>query len=899
MPSALETMVKILKLERDQGAKNTAVVGGLAEFCKSWESQARQEARRPAHHILIDEIIDNLVSYDTIREESERTTKLSYLLDRITNRVPAPQEYADRLPDWTEKLKQEPKSSRPESKGPRQQGHSDRRQARPPRSRKPGSPQSKHDFGDDSATWDEDYTGGPQAGELDIKPTPRLSRPPRIARQERSLEESLALMKDLDAPATEIKGIGSKIAGVLEQLDLFTVRDLLYNLPRDYHDYTELQCIRELTPGNISTVIATVAHTSIVIGKNNRKDFLVRATDGSGALSIRFFSQSFLSSQLRPGDQLALSGSVTKYQDRLQMTNPEWEHLDLENLHAIGIVPVYRLTKGLRPRLYRKTIKALSADWAGAFPDPVPVSVLERAGLADLGWAVRQAHFPEGWDHLRHARRRIVFDDLLLLQLAILGNRRRWQSAEGPAITVDKGLLNEFINGAFSFELTKAQKRAISQIGDDVASPVPMNRLIQGDVGSGKTAVAIVAIAMVLQNGMQAALMAPTGILAEQHFRGLSEAFATFPGDSKPVVALLTSALSASERESIHRGILDGSIDIVVGTHALIQNDVEFDNLGIVVIDEQHRFGVGQRALLRGKGRNPHLLVMTATPIPRTLALTIYADLDLTVIDEKPPGRQQVVTRVFDPVARERLHGFVRAQLEQGRQAFFVHPLVEESDTIETASAIEAYEELSQVFFRHRVCLLHGRMRPTEKDQLMADFSRGDYDVMVTTSVAEVGVDVPNATVIVIDGANRFGLAQLHQFRGRVGRGVYQSHCFLIPDRNSDFNFDRLFGALDGEIPLSELPTAEQRLVAMAQTDDGFELAELDWRLRGAGDLLGTRQSGSNQMQRLELVSPELVELAQREARTLYEEDPELTLPEHQLLAARIKQIYRETADLS
>jgi ATP-dependent DNA helicase RecG len=325
--------------------------------------------------------------------------------------------------------------------------------------------------------------------------------------------------------------------------------------------------------------------------------------------------------------------------------------------------------------------------------------------------------------------------------------------------------------------------------------------------------------------------------------------------------------------------LTDGSIDVVIGTHALIQEGVEFKDLAVAVIDEQHRFGVEQRGALRGKGSNPHLLVMTATPIPRTLALTLYADLDLTIIDEKPPGRQPVGTRIIQPIARERIYNFVEAQLEQGRQAFIVHPLVEASDTIEAASATEAFERLSEVFFRYRVCLLHGRMKPAEKEAIMAAFAEGDYDVMVTTSVAEVGVDVANASVMVIEGANRFGLAQLHQFRGRVGRGEHKSFCLLIPDNDT--------------------PEAMQRLAAMEETTDGFKLAEIDWKLRGAGDLIGTRQSGGNTLQLAAEITPDLVELAQREARTIYAEDPTLSLLQHRLLAERVQMLYNADSDVS
>ena len=426
-----------------------------------------------------------------------------------------------------------------------------------------------------------------------------------------------------------------------------------------------------------------------------------------------------------------------------------------------------------------------------------------------------------------------------------------------------------------------------------------MNRLLQGDVGSGKTAVALIALAIAFANGKQSVLMAPTGILAEQHYRAVCDTFARMSGEKKPNVTLLTSALNAAERDSAYHGIADGAIDIVVGTHALIQENLEFEDLAVAVIDEQQRFGVEQRSRLRGKGGNPHLLVMSATPFPRTLALTYFADLDLTIIDDKPAGRKEIKTWVIDPAARERLNGFVVEQLEQGRQAFYIHPLVEKSETVETAAAVDAYEQLSQVFYRFRVCLLHGRMNAAEKDELMSDFAAGKYDVMVTTSVAEVGVDAPNASVIVIDGANRFGLAQLHQFRGRVGRADHQSYCFLIPDSSTEISIDRIRAVQAGDLSASDLSIAEQRLAALEETNDGFVLADRDWQLRGTGELIGTRQSGRFKLDLLDPAFAELAATAQQEALTLYEEDPALKQPEHRLLARFVRQHYPVAGDFS
>ncbi|MCY3914697.1 MAG: ATP-dependent DNA helicase RecG [Chloroflexi bacterium] len=892
MPSALETMVKILKLEREQGGKNVAVVGGMVAFVSSWQSQAREQARRAEQHILIDEIVDILSAYEALTDENERIIKIEYILDRATNRAPAPKAYRDRIPEWQEKLpKREETVPAPEWRQQRRD-HSDRRRASPPRSRG-----QKRSYADDSATYDEDFTGGPKSTGLDLPAMPRLERPPR--RRARPTEDDIAnAQRDLDAPTTEVKGIGKKFAELLAQMDIFTVRDLLFNLPRQYRDYTELLTIKDLPDNAEATIIATITSARVVHSRAG-KDLVVVVSDGTGAMSVRFFRQDFLAAKLQRGMQIVLSGKVTYFRDMKQMANPEWEELASENLHTIGIVPVYRMTKGLRPRHFRRMIKSLVNEWAEKLPDPLPPSVLDRAELADLGWALCQAHFPAGWDHRDHAHKRLAFDELLTLQLALLANRREWQSLPSPQLEIGDEFVESFLGQVFPYELTDAQRGAISAIQRDVARALPMNRLLQGDVGCGKTAVAIVAMAMALRNGRQAAIMAPTGILAEQHYRAVNEAFSRTNRDSQPVIALLTGALSGPERESIYRGIADGSIDIVVGTHAVIQAGVEFHNLAIAVIDEQQRFGVDQRAALRGKGENPHLLFMSATPYPRTMALTLFADLDITVIDEKPPGRQEVITNLIDPVARERLYGFITARLEQGGQAFFIHPLVEESESLETADATGAFERLSQVFHRHRVCLLHGRLSAAEKDELMNDFAERRYDVMVTTSVAEVGVDIPNANVIVIEGANRFGLAQLHQFRGRVGRGESQSYCFLLPDQAANIDFDRIHDLHAGQIDADELSIAEQRLAAVEASNDGFYLAEVDLRLRGIGELLGRRQSGHSNLHLMQQNVADLAELSQREAHTQFEEDPLLERSEHRILAENIRRVYANPGDIS
>ncbi|MEO1286836.1 MAG: ATP-dependent DNA helicase RecG [Chloroflexota bacterium] len=856
MPSALETLVKILKLEREQGCENRAVIGGFAAYSVNWKLQAQAQARRPEHHVLAEELTDLLKDYEHIEGQLDRMKTIDYMLDRIVGRQPIPNKYQSQLEILLQAQEEDDKVNEI-----------------------PDVPVLQ-DKPDPIESYGYDNYQPVEENKLDIPEMPRLERPPRKRREQLSLEEAKQGLKLLQDETTSINGIGKSKADDLSKMDIDSVEDMLRHLPRRYDDYTQLKYISQLSPDEVTTVIGTVSHTEVRTGRNNRKDFFMTLDDGSGQLNALFFGQHFLIRSIRKGQQLVLSGKVGIWGNRFQMASPEWEALDSENLHTIGIVPVYRLTEGIKARAFRRLMKKTVEQFANQIPDHIPESVLDRAELADIGWAYENLHFPEGWDHLRHARRRYIFDQLITLQLGILGNRRDWQAVNSEPLHVEDGWLDDFLDKVFPYTLTGAQQRALQDIRTDIAKDVPMNRLLQGDVGAGKTAVAVATIGMALHNRKQAALMAPTSILAEQHYRGITKALENMPTDMRPVIALLTGALSQSERNSVYRGLDDGSIDVVIGTHAIIQDGVQFNNLGVAIIDEQHRFGVEQRAALRGKGINPHLLVMTATPIPRTLALTMYADLDLSIIDEKPPGRQPIETRMLDPVSRERAFNFIETHLANGRQAFIIHPLVEASDKIEARSAIEAYDELSQVFYKYRVCLLHGRMSPKEKDDIMGAFANHEYDVMVTTSVAEVGVDVPNANIILIEGANRFGLSQLHQFRGRVGRGEHKSFCLLISDSIND--------------------ESERRLKVMEATDDGFVLAEEDWKMRGAGDLLGTRQSGTHVLQLAEEMTPDLVSLAQQEALTIYAEDPYLEHEEHQLLAEKVRLLMeRDGGDVS
>ncbi len=855
MPTALETLVKILRLEREQQCRDTAVAGGLGAYSKVWEPDALRQARNNQQRELVEELRALMQGYSGLRNADARSERVQYMLDRIHARV-------------------RPDSQRnaAKNKGGRTSGRNRREQKTGKGRRQGRGASSGREAGRRSSR-------SVRASRPDIANRVPLDQPPRRQRNPQDPTVALARLRELEQPLTVLQGIGDRRAGIFARLGIHTLADLLYFMPRRHDDYRQERYLGRLEPDMRVTVVGRVRQTAIRNVPGGRRDFRVVVEDESGRLDAVFFGQHWLTTRIRPGDLIVLSGCTSAWGSRLQMSNPEWEPLDPENLQTVGLVPVYPLTEGLTQRGIRRVMRDVVSDKTRDLPDPVPEATLERAGLADLDWALLQAHFPKGPDHLRHAQDRLLFDELLALQLAVLESRREWQSRPADALAMPDDEFAELQSRLFPFQLTAAQRQAVAEIRHDMATEVPMNRLLQGDVGSGKTAVAMLAMFLAFQSDRQAALIVPLSVLAGQHFRNLTEMIARLPEDRRPSLALLTGATRGEERERTLADLASGVLDIVIGTHALLQEGVEFNDVGLVVIDEQHRFGVEQRRSLRGKGRNPHLLLMTATPIPRSLALTLYADLDLSVIDELPPGRGTVQTTIIEPVARERAFSFVAAELARGRQAFIVHPLVEESENPDIRAATVARDELEEVFHRFRVALLHGRMSVSGKDEVLRAFSRGDTDVLVTTSVAEVGVDIPNASVMVIEGANRFGLAQLHQFRGRVGRGEHQSHCLLIPD--------------------SKDAAARERLEALEQYSDGFSLAELDWQTRGSGDLAGTRQSGGGLLQMAEFLTPQLVALARREARTINLEDPALALPQHELLAFRVGQLRDQRSDIS
>lgn len=851
MPSALETLVKILKLEQETGFKNTAVIGGLQAYVPNWSRDAHREAKTDQQHALIEELSRVMEHYQHEVGQFERQQTIKYMLGRITGREEPRDEFSVELtPEVRKEINAIKRDDTPAAETP-------------PRVK------TQHDIVESSIEVERVFQ--PQR--------PKAPKPRRTARRDLSLDELQDILDGLNEPVTTLRGVGAKRAEQLASLGIATVNDLLFYFPRRYDDYTRMQTLRHVQPDQLVTVAGTVRDVNERYSSNNKQYIRVRIDDNTASLSLMFFNQPYLKRMLRPGMQITVAGKTELFGGKLNIVNPEWEPVDQQSLHREGIVPIYPLTKGISAKVMRKLTRQAIEQWAGNVPDYMPVSVLDRTEMVDLGWAIRQLHFPRTFDYIEYAQERLAFDELMLLQLGVLTNRREWQSVPGIPLPTDDDWLQSFTD-TLPYSLTGAQQRAIDAIRRDMARDVPMNRLLQGDVGAGKTVVAALTLGIALSHQTQGAIMAPTSVLAEQHYQSMQSFFANIAGAEDVQIRLLTGATPGSERTEIYNGLAEGSVDIIVGTHALIQEKVEFNNLTVAIIDEQHRFGVEERGTLRGKGTNPHVLVMTATPIPRTLALTMFADLDLTVLDEMPPGRQPIETMLLFPSERERAYGFIRGQLDAGRQAFMVYPLVDASDKLDTQSAIEAHADLTATSLaNYRVGLLHGRMSPAEKDEVMESFSRHKLDVLISTTVIEVGIDVPNASVMYIDGADRFGLAQLHQLRGRVGRGQHQSYCLLVSD--------------------SKKQEALDRLKNLETVTDGFALAELDWQSRGAGDLLGTRQSGFSAMQMTNQMRPYLVELAQKESRAIFAEDPYLEAKEHTLLAQRLKQLQQKQAEIS
>lgn len=669
---------------------------------------------------------------------------------------------------------------------------------------------------------------------------------------------------------TVLPGIGPKKAEALAKLNILTLEDLIYNFPRDYEDRRNVVKIRDIVPDENAVFTGKIdLITASSIRGGSKRVVRLLVSDDTGSVEVVFFNAGYLAKTIKKGSEYVFFGKPNRNMERLQVIHPDMSRVaEAEK----GILPVYSLTAGISQREMRNIQKKVRELYSEAedFLNPV---LIAKNNLCSLKYALENVHFPKDKQTLLEARYRLIFDELLILQTGLMAARKRTSATRGIALTGDEKKHIE----SLPYRLTDAQKRCVREISADLESEKAMNRLIQGDVGSGKTAVAEIAMYKTVKSGYQAAMMAPTEILAGQHFEGISESFARHGIK----VGFLTGSTKAAERRATLEGIADGSIDIVIGTHAVIQPEVKFKNPGLFITDEQHRFGVAQRVRLREKGDNPNILVMTATPIPRTLAVVLYGDLEVSVIDEMPPGRKTIRTRCIrkpegagsiEP-QRHKCYEFVRQQLAAGRQAYVVTPLIEESEVMNLKSAEQVANELEKLFSEYSVALIHGGMKQTEKDSIMEGFSRGEIHVLVATVVIEVGINVPNSTVMVVENAERFGLAQLHQLRGRVGRGEHQSYCFLILDNESE--------------------TAVRRCTVMEESSDGFFIAEEDLKLRGPGEIFGTRQHGIPDMKIADpLRHLKVLNHAANEAGTITDNDPGLIKESNQALKRRVQNLF-------
>ena len=681
-------------------------------------------------------------------------------------------------------------------------------------------------------------------------------------------------MADLNTDVRYIKGIGEKKAQALNKLGVFSLYDLISYFPRKYEDRSVYKPIALTADGETVCVCALVADTPRLTRIRRGLDIVkLRAVDESGVLDVTFFNQSYAKDNLHRGESYIFYGKIEAHGARRAMTNPIYEREDGAHSVTGRIIPIYRVNAGLNQRTMLQSVRQGLDECGDLIEDVLPDVLRCRCKLVQARYAYENIHFPSDFGALELARQRVIFEEFFVLACAL--NKMRGERIEQGGIVMDGADAEEFF-ASLPFPPTGAQRRAVAQAIDDMRSGRVMNRLLQGDVGSGKTRVAAALRWYVGKCGFTSAFMAPTEILAEQHFMTLSSLFAPFGLR----VARLTGAMTAKEKREVKAALAAGSVDLIVGTHALFSTDVEYSRLGLVVTDEQHRFGVAQRSALIGKGQKPHVLVMSATPIPRTLALIIYGDLDVSVLDELPPGRQKVDTFAVGESYRARLNNFIRRLVGEGRQVFVVCPMVEENDElpIKLKSAEEHAKELTAAFPDLRVGCVHGKMKAKDKDRVMADFAAGKLDILVSTTVIEVGVDVPNAALMIVENAERFGLSQLHQLRGRVGRGQHKSYCVLVSDA-------------DGE-------EVKSRLGIMVKTNDGFKISEEDLRLRGPGDFFGSRQHGLPEMHVADLgADVNVLKSAQDEAQRLLKDDPALTKPEYRALRERIDHLFSANSD--
>lgn len=695
---------------------------------------------------------------------------------------------------------------------------------------------------------------------LPVAPAPSSPGPASSARTRKPSRPAQARQVAIKSPITVLPGVGDKVAKKLQKLDLETVEDVLRFLPRRHIDYSKTMSIRDAVGFDSSgevTVKGIVKDESVFDGPPAR--YTIRLADSTGSIKVTWFNK-YLAHQIRAGDEITISGKLEHGYGMPTATNPEWEKTGAPNLSTGRLTPVYNLTQGVSQKQVRVLTKAALDMTESTVVDYLPEAMRRRLNLMPLGQAYRESHYPSDYRSLTRAHQRLSFDELLLLQLGLVKQRENRKRGKSPSFDLERADLDTFFS-QLPFELTRAQQRALDEVLADLEQPRPMARLLQGDVGSGKTVIAAAAARAAIRNDYQVAVVAPTEILAEQHLLNFQKLFGGLPETERPNVRLLTGTTRKKERAALMEELQSGSIDVLIGTHALFEEWVTFDALGLVVIDEQHRFGVRQRSLLpaRSGSVQPHVLSMTATPIPRTLNMVLNGDLDVSIIDELPPGRIPIETKRFSAMDREKSWELVRREINNGRQAFVICPLVEESETLDAKAAVTEAEFLQrEVFPEFKVQVLHGRMSGKEKDRIMEEFRDRRSDILVSTSVIEVGIDVPNASVMLIEGADRFGLAQLHQFRGRIGRGPYKSYCLLLADDTT--------------------PEAEQRLQIMVDSNDGFVLAQKDLELRGPGDFLGTRQSGLPEMaSTIRWFDTRTLDAARREAEAILAEDPAMS----------------------
>lgn len=665
-------------------------------------------------------------------------------------------------------------------------------------------------------------------------------------------------MLELFSPVSDIKGIGAGRAKYLKKLNIETAGDILGHYPRDYEDRTKVTPIAELIPDEDAVIAAVVKDTPKTGYFHGMSITKASVCDESGSISIVWYNQPYMKNNIKAGEKYAFIGKMTVTKNgRREMQSPETERLGEDGQWHGQIVPIYPLCAGLSQKVFRKTVAEVFAEIEEGIEEFLPLEIRKEYRLADRAFAIKNIHMPENPEFCALARERLVFEELFMLQTALLRLKAEGIS-DKRGIIMKENDMGPFFD-SLPFRFTEAQNKVFADITADMASGKVMNRLVQGDVGSGKTAVAMAAAYRAVKNGCQAVMMAPTEVLAAQHYESFKSVFEPLGIN----ILLMTGGLKAKEKREALLKAESGEADIIIGTHALIQDRVQFNNIGLVITDEQHRFGVRQRQTLSDKGKDPHVLVMTATPIPRTLALILYGDLDISIIDSLPPGRQQIDTFAVNTGYRERIYNFINKEIENGRQAYIICAMVEENEKIEAESVTEYAESLkATVLGRRRIAVIHGKMKSEEKDTILKTFAAGETDILVATTVIEVGINVPNSTVMVIENAERFGLAQLHQLRGRVGRGSEKSYCILISDNK-------------GEI-------TRKRLKTMTSTTDGFKISEMDLKLRGPGEFFGTRQHGLPSLKIANLYRDmDILKEAQTASHKIMKDDPKLEKEEN------------------